>query len=113
MLVRLTRAPVWRTEDGLDVTKKSGTGIGKMLSPTWDMVMGSKNGTMPSAEYKRLYHEILNGTAIAVFNLLHQLGQRNADVLTFLCYCKDGEMGCHTYLLMDYLIERFPELFTY
>jgi uncharacterized protein YeaO (DUF488 family) len=91
----------------LDVTVKSAKGWARELAPTWGMVRGYKDGTMSAADYTRQYRQLL-----ANFGLLDldRFSEVNDNHVTFLCYCPDGAF-CHTHLLIDWLCERFPDVF--
>jgi len=86
--------------DGLDITVKSGIGIGKVFAPTWDMVMGVKQGRITEAEYTEQF-----------LNLLRERYRQNeaafAEVLkrervVLLCYCR-ARAFCHRHLVVDVL----------
>jgi len=114
-MIRLTRAAINRTDNGLDVTRKSGEGLGLVFAPTWDMIRAHKTNTISDGTYTKKYLEILAGIPEDLYAELYRFGALSTQpsgVLTFLCYCRDGKF-CHTYLLMNYLIERFPNHFSY
>jgi len=89
----------------LDVTAKSAQGIGRFFAPSWDLVMGFKNGLIPvaaySAHYRRVYLAALASQFVGV--LFQAVGDRE---LVLLCYCRENHF-CHTLLLRDWLLEEF------
>jgi uncharacterized protein YeaO (DUF488 family) len=106
--VTVDRAQIGK-KAGLDVTVKSGSGIGKAFAPTWDMVMGYRNGPISSHQYTEQYNAILESVPIEVWRRLYLHGKKSGG-LTFLCYCKDGDF-CHTNLLIQYLVDDPYDLF--
>lgn len=89
----------------LDTTVKSGYSL---FAPTWDMVMGIKNGTMSEEEYSKLYRD----------KLIQSWMSKREDWMKFLnddtptalaCYCKPGEF-CHRILLKDFLQQLCKQL---
>jgi uncharacterized protein YeaO (DUF488 family) len=85
----------YKGNDKLDVTVKTGD---LDFAPTWDMVMGHKNGTMSDEEYTRRYMDILRIT----YNVAHEkwLDILSKDEITFVCYCKTGRF-CHRKVLAE------------
>lgn len=90
----------YKGRDGLDITVKSGKGIGKLFAPTWDMVMGVKQRRITVAEYTERF-----------LNLLRERYRQDEaafiDVLKWeqvvlLCYCRPGEF-CHRHLVVNVL----------
>lgn len=96
----------YNEKDRLDVTVKGAKGFAKWLAPTWKMVMGHKDGSLSDEEYIKMYLSKLEGTPSFVISELEKLGPE----ITFVCFCANGSF-CHTYLLMDYLVEHFPTKF--
>ena len=92
----------WRTARDLgipflDTTVKSGD---KVFAPTWDIVMGVKNGSVSEAAYTEEYRRLMR-----VSYRSHQprwLELCNMSVVAISCYCPDG-CFCHRYLLAGYL----------
>ena len=105
--IQLSRSPIWKKLPGLDITVKSGKTLGKSFAPTWSMVLNHKKGEMTDQEYTDLYLEILDKIDEQIYEKLYQYGTDNNGI-NFLCYCRDG-IFCHTYLLIDYLIKKFPD----
>ncbi|QVD49091.1 hypothetical protein LUCX_21 [Xanthomonas phage vB_XciM_LucasX] len=82
----------------MDTTVKSGYSL---FAPTWDMVLGIKQGSMTEEEYTELYWRILNQS-------WKQNQQKWMDFLkdddqyALACYCKAGAF-CHRHLLIKFL----------
>lgn len=82
----------------IDTTVKSGGN--SPFKPTWDIVMGHKNGTVTDAEYTQTYRQIL----------IQSYQSRRSEWDTFLvkgkvavaCYCQPGKF-CHRHLLVKAL----------
>ena len=113
MLVVKTGRVDQRYADGLDVTMKSGAGIGKLLAPTKAMVFGYKSGTgdqrfakykpLSDAEYTEQYLELLRERFINNDETFHQLVQRKS--VTLQCYCGKGKF-CHRRILAEYVLPK-------
>jgi hypothetical protein len=88
----------------LNTTVKSGTGIGAVFAPTWELVMASKRGVISWQEYIDGYYDLMrtryrHNKAAFIEALGH-------DELIVTCYCKDTSTTtrhCHRYLLVDIL----------
>jgi hypothetical protein len=87
----------------LDITVKSGTGLARLLSPTWDMVLGVKRGVLSEVDYTGQYLDLLR------YRYRHDrsgficiLTPENADAMTLACYCKPHTF-CHRYLAVEVL----------
>ena len=75
--VRLARAQLTRGEagpGGIDVTRKSGRGLGLLFAPTWDMIMQHKRGCITDEEYTRRYLVILGKVPREAVDKLYQYG---------------------------------------
>jgi uncharacterized protein YeaO (DUF488 family) len=88
----------YKGNDRLDITVRSGD---LDFAPTWDMVMGVKNGTMDKKEYIDKYMKILRTTAKTRPHKWNDL--LNKDEITLVCYCKKGKKFCHRYILAKVL----------
>ena len=109
--VRLDRAPIRKNgKPGLDITVKSATGIARFFAPTWDMVRSHKSGQINDDVYTILYEERLDRLSDEVLDWLYGEGWANGGQLTLLCFCPDDKF-CHTKVLIDYLVRRFPDRF--
>ena len=109
MIVLLKRGRIGKSH-GIDVSVKSATGWATALAPTWDMVFGHKGGTMGDVEYKQLYTGILETAGEDVFRKLWEAGIANGGRTTVLCYCQSGHF-CHTHLLVDFAVKKYPQWF--
>jgi len=111
MLVVKTGRVGHRYADGLDVTMKSGAGIGVLLAPTKAIVYGYKAGQGDQRKYKPLneaqyteqYLELLRERFIENDEAFHQLVQRES--ITLQCYCGKGEF-CHRRILAEYVLPK-------
>ncbi len=86
-------------KDALDITVKSGD---KVFAPTWDMVMGYKNGKIDEDEYRESYVSMMRDSYIENTYRWLELLDRNRVVLQ--CYCSIGSF-CHRYILAELLEE--------
>lgn len=89
----------------LDTTVKSGDAL---FAPTWDMVMGHKNGTVSDEEYTKLYRQMM------IRSWTHnrekwELLLRSNEQVAIACYCPAG-VFCHRLLLKDILQELSGKL---
>jgi uncharacterized protein YeaO (DUF488 family) len=107
-VVKVTRAQIHKAR-GVDVTAKSASREAIVFSPNWALVMGYKQGQINMAEYKIRYLSALH-QIVGPHDIWWLYDQAVEGVLTLLCYCRDQDF-CHTYLLMDWLVENYPELF--
>lgn len=93
--------------DRIDITVKSGSGIGKIFAPTWDMVMGVKNGTLSNEEYTATYYQLLtdrwNTHSKEILEFVEMV---KTFPVTIVCYCQKGSF-CHRYLLKEWLVYNF------
>jgi uncharacterized protein YeaO (DUF488 family) len=108
-MVKLRRAQISGRVPGVDVTVKLARPEAKAFAPTWGMVMDYKNGATTMAQYTVAYQLIVDQVTREQAEWLHSKSINST--VTLLCYCRDGDF-CHTYLLMDMLPKRFPDLFT-
>ena len=90
--------------DGLDITVKSATGIGRILAPTWAIVLGVKHwrGYEPLTpeQYRHQYYALLRERFRADRQPFLDLLER--ERLTLKCFCQAG-MFCHRHLAVDIL----------
>lgn len=85
----------------IDITAKSASGIGRHFKPTWDMVMGYKNGKYSKEEYTRMYMDILEHNYYHIRRLIELMEELPGDIV-FICYCRAGDF-CHRVLLAKYI----------
>lgn len=85
----------------LDITIKGATGLGTLLAPSWELVNGIKQQTLPPEAYQEQFLNLLRS----------RYRQRQADFLklltpgtttNFACYCKPFDF-CHRYLAIRVL----------
>ena len=86
-------------QDRLDITVKSGI---EAFAPTWDMVMGHKNGTISDRKYRDYYHFMMEESHRNNRHIWDKLLERKRVVL--VCFCHPGDF-CHRYLLRDILVK--------
>ncbi len=84
----------------IDTTVKSGN---PAFAPTWDMVMGHKNGTVSDAEYTVVYLDMMRYSYLHYQDdwnrLLHAQGP-----VAIACYCSSSPgTFCHRHLLKGIL----------
>lgn len=104
-------------QGALDVTVKNAQGFAQPFAPTWEMVMGHKQGRLTDAGYTEMYllrlsalAELGTDNGYSLFKALRDFGVKHDNTVTFLCFCPDGKF-CHTYLLIDFLCQTFPRVF--
>lgn len=90
--------------DRLDITVKSGD---KVFAPTWDMVMGHKNGTLTDEQYTEMYRELMLKSWKNNRWRWNELLQQDRVVLT--CFCKHNTF-CHRVLLAK-MLEKLGALY--
>jgi len=83
----------------LDISIKSGD---KVFAPSWDIVMGVKNGSVSMPQYVDRYHDLMKKSYLSNTSRWMELLQM--DVLVLCCYCRAGEF-CHRHLLADMIIK--------
>jgi uncharacterized protein YeaO (DUF488 family) len=104
MMIRLARIGEVKGPNVVDITVKNNRN--HVLAPTWELVMGFKNGKISWKEYKEKYIELLNHrfkTRKEEFEPLIQMAQTK-EIYWFVCFCKD-ENFCHRKLAKEF-IER-------
>lgn len=90
--------------DRVDITVKGQDPKWKQFAPTWDMVMGTKNGTMTEEEYVQRYLQIVDKVPVKVLKELFELGDKHGS-LTFVCFCPENDF-CHRNILTRVLVDR-------
>jgi uncharacterized protein YeaO (DUF488 family) len=83
----------------LDISVKSGD---KVFAPTWDMVMGYKNGKLTVKQYTDMYYDLMRKSWRE--NRERWMQILNADTVVLCCYCAAGEF-CHRHLLADMFVK--------
>lgn len=98
-----TQLSNWRTAKRLKIELVDTTVKGKapLFAPTWDMVMGHKNGTITDEEYTRLYREKMIQSWVENREGWERFMQRE-EPIALACYCAPGKF-CHRKLLVKIL----------
>jgi uncharacterized protein YeaO (DUF488 family) len=81
----------------LDTTVKSGC---FEVAPSWDMVSGSKNGTLSPEAYTTLYDRVIERSQVKYPEFWAALLDHSEIALA--CYCRPG-VFCHRHLLAKHL----------
>jgi len=110
-MVDLTRAQIRRGVIGVDVTVMSSKGHAKSLAPTWELVMGHKNGTLSDDDYAYAYGALLRMVPSVSWEWLQSQADEDNNV-TLLCYCKDGKF-CHTHMIGLFAQSIMPDTFSF
>ena len=100
--IRSCMINVYKGSDKLDITVKSGRGIGRELAPTWELVRGFKQEKLSWEEYETAYLSMLRKVWVEkrwVFRRLFRMSR-----VTFVCYCRDDRF-CHRRLLREVLVK--------
>lgn len=99
-----TARVAYRGAHRLDITVKSAQGIGRVLAPTWAMVMAHKAGAITDGEYTEGYYRLMRykyALATPTYN-----GRQMFDAIlamprvVFCCYCAAGRF-CHRHLAVE------------
>jgi hypothetical protein len=88
----------------LNTTVKSGSGLGAVFAPTWNMVMAFKQGSITWDTYREQYTTLMRQRYQA--NPSAFLEVLSSDELILCCYCTDTHTTmkhCHRYLLVEIL----------
>ena len=104
-MTTLSRAQLNRGIVGIDTTARSARGIWQGLAPRWEMVAGYKDRSLTDEAFTALYEQILDRVPESTWGFIAQMPTR-----VFCCYCPD-EWFCHTQLLINYAIRRWPDRF--
>lgn len=88
-------------DDRLDITVKSGV---KAFAPSWDMVMGHKNGTLSNEDYIQMFKDLMNKSYKTNKKLWKELLER--ERVTLVCYCAK-DCFCHRVVLAEMLVKAF------
>lgn len=89
----------------VDTTVK---GKSKLFAPTWDMVMGHKNGTLSDEDYTKQYRHRMIQSWLANREEWEAFLRREEPV-AIACYCNVG-CFCHRLLLKDIFEELCKKL---
>lgn len=93
-------------DDRLDITVKGKDPIGRLFAPSWEMVMGSKEGRISWPEYKEMYKELMRNSYRQHKDVWGEI--LNREEVTLVCFCQTGA-DCHRYLLADYFVKLGAE----
>jgi hypothetical protein len=93
--------------DRVDITVKGQDPRWKVFAPTWEMVMGVKNGTMSEAEYIKRYVATLARVRDSTWDTLLQM-----EEATFVCFCLK-DWFCHRNILIHHIVESLGERVAY
>jgi uncharacterized protein YeaO (DUF488 family) len=83
--------------DRLDITVKTGD---PAFAPTWDLVMGSKNGHISEEKYKERYYQLMRQSYTQ--NRFRWNELLSQDRVTLVCFCPSGQF-CHRLILAEIL----------
>lgn len=78
----------------IDTTVKSGYSF---FSPTWDIVLGHKNGTVSDEEYTKEYRRLMIAS-MKTFPMKWEAFLADHQPIALGCYCKP-DVFCHRHLL--------------
>lgn len=84
----------------VDTTVKSGE---PAFAPTWDMVLGHKNGTLSDDEYTARYKAMMEHSMHVNPAQWNEL--LNQTVVALACYCSPGKF-CHRHLLREIVLKE-------
>ena len=84
--------------DRIDITVKGQDPDWHEFSPSWDMVMGTKKGTMSKEEYVDKYLTILNLVSANTWDRLCSY-----EEITLVCFCNENDF-CHRNILTNYML---------
>lgn len=106
-------------QDRLDITVKGNNVAGKIYAPTWDMVMGVKNGRITEEDYTNLYYDMIIekfGSSkdfrdqtlrlVAMVSGTKEMPERD---MTLVCFCPSNAF-CHRFLLVNWITHNWPEV---
>jgi len=100
-------------KDRLDITVKGNCPAGKLYAPTWAMVKGVKDGTLPEDWYTETYYNLLidrwkthGHEMIKLVEMVQGTANMPARDVTLVCFCPAGSF-CHRYLLVNFLQHNY------
>ena len=100
-----------RAVNPVDISRKSADGrIAAQLAPEWAWINRVKSGTMSYIDFMRLYFERLINLDESIADWLEEKACPEKTI-TFVCYCPDDNVECHTYLAALFFARRWPERF--
>lgn len=89
----------------LNTTIGSGTGLGAVFAPTWDLVRNSKSGKISWEQYTEGYTRLMRNRYLDNREAFEQV-LASEQTVVLCCYCNDAEKTyklhrCHRYLLVE------------
>ena len=95
---RVQDASAFRSDGyfALDITVKSGAGVGRVFAPTWEMVIGYKLGGLDARRYVEQYRSLLKERVPRNLDKIRKFLARHPKI-TLLCYCPEGSF-CHRHI---------------
>lgn len=86
----------------VNTTIGSGTGLGAVFAPTWDLVRASKAGKISWEQYTQGYYRLMRNRYMDNLAAFEQVLSSEKTVV-LCCYCNDcyENHHCHRYLLVD------------
>lgn len=92
----------------LNTTIGSGTGIGKVFAPTWDLVNDIKKKRITWEEYTTRYLRLIRERYWKKREVFDAVVNHNEEVV-LTCYCSERSIGgpkqCHRYILTELLLK--------
>lgn len=100
--------------DRTDLTVKGQDRMGKYFAPTWEMVMGVKNGTMSEQDYIDLYVPNTRNTSTVLGRVPVKAWEwlLGVPTRTFVCFCNKDDF-CHRNILLNYLLKQLSDKVQY
>ena len=92
----------------VDTTVKGKTPQGKIFAPTWDMVLGHKDGSWSDEQYTAAYRKRMIASWLA-HREEWEAFLRQEEPVAIACYCTPGKF-CHRHLLKDIFQELCAKL---
>jgi len=87
----------------LDTTVKSGVSA---FAPTWDIVLGIKNGTLSEEAYRESYLALLRQSWVDQRGEWEKLLEM--DEVALACYCPAGKF-CHRHILKEAVVKLLQQ----
>ena len=91
-------------QQAIDITVKTGTGLGRVFAPTWELVSLSKKKQIPWKDYITGYTGLMRHQYVINQKAFLELLSIPEPVIC--CYCNDTSRTtkhCHRYVLIDIL----------
>jgi len=91
----------------IDITVKGSHPEWRVFAPTWDMVKGTKNGTLSEEEYVRLYLNIIDKVPAMSWDKLLKY-----ESIVLVCFCPQYNF-CHRNILTRYITKTLNNRVSY